>query len=110
MLNLFIFIFLMSDLLQGAVESISIGEIRLSLRKSTVKIREDFLSRDPKLHVLICDIEIVTRASRKGTQKKRSRSSRKTRKSGGGKLMAVANIARFLSITITKLAFRVSLV
>lgn len=102
----------MTNHLQGAVESISIGEIRLSLRKSLVKLGVGFLSRDPKLQVLISDLEIVMRNSSKSSrpsQKTRSRSSQRTRKSGRGKWMVVANMARFLSVSVTELAIRVSL-
>nr|GMC55113.1 protein SABRE isoform X1 [Ipomoea batatas] len=94
---------------KGAVESISIGEIRLSLRKSLVKLGVGFLSRDPKLQVLISDLEIVMRNSSKSSrpsQKTRSRSSQRTRKSGRGKWMVVANMARFLSVSVTELAIR----
>ncbi|KAK6116092.1 hypothetical protein DH2020_008361 [Rehmannia glutinosa] len=58
---------------KGAIESISVGEIRLSLRQSLVKLGVGFISRDPKLQVLICDLEVVIRSSKKGTQKTRSK-------------------------------------
>ncbi|CAH9105183.1 unnamed protein product [Cuscuta epithymum] len=94
---------------KGAVESICIGEIRLSLRQSLVKLGAGFLSRDPKLQVLISDLEIVLRTSRKSTQSSqntRPRSSHRARKSGRGKWMVVANMARFLSVSVTELAVR----
>lgn len=81
--------------LQGAIESISVGEIRLSLRQSLVKLGVGFISRDPKLQVLICDLEVVIRSSKKSTQKSRSK---KPRSSGKVKWMVVDNMARFLSI------------
>ncbi|KAL2505953.1 RNA pol II promoter Fmp27 protein domain [Abeliophyllum distichum] len=58
---------------KGAVESISVGEIRLSLRQSLVKLGVGFISRDPKLQVLICDLEVVMRVSKKSTQKTKSK-------------------------------------
>ncbi|KAK2981031.1 hypothetical protein RJ640_005923, partial [Escallonia rubra] len=88
---------------KGAVESVSVGEIRLSLRQSLVKLGVGFLSRDPKLQVLISDLEVVMRSSSKSKQKSRSH---KPRTSGRGKWMVVANMARFLSISITELVIR----
>lgn len=97
---------------QGPVESVSIGEIRLSLRQSLVKLGVGFLSRDPKLQVLISDLEVVTRTtkSNKGTTKGRQKTkSRKPRSAGRGKWMVIANIARFLSISVTDLALKVAI-
>jgi hypothetical protein len=88
---------------KGPIESVSVGEIRLSLRKSLAKIGVGFLSRDPKIQVLISDLEVVMSASSKGPQKSRSRRSRSSGKksSGKGKWMVVANVARFISISLT---------
>lgn len=88
---------------KGAVESVSIGEIRLSIRQSLVKLGVGFISRDPKLQVLICDLEVVMRASSKISKKAKSR---KSRKSGRGKWMVVANMARFLSVSMTELVVK----
>ncbi|KAM3342335.1 hypothetical protein P3S68_027301 [Capsicum galapagoense] len=88
---------------KGAVESVSIGEIRLSIRQSLVKLGVGFISRDPKLQVLICDLEVVMRASSKSTKKVKSH---KSRKSGRGKWMVVANMARFLSVSVTELVVK----
>jgi len=96
--------------LQGSVESVSIGEIRLSLRQSLVKLGAGFFSRDPKLQVLICDLEIVMRTSKskKGTTQGRQKTkTNKPRASGRGKWMVIANVARFLSISVTELALKV---
>ncbi|KAJ8541282.1 hypothetical protein K7X08_002098 [Anisodus acutangulus] len=88
---------------KGAVESVSIGEIRLSIRQSLVKLGVGFISRDPKLQVLVCDLEVVMRASSKISKKAKSR---KSRKSGRGKWMVVANMARFLSVSVTELVVK----
>ncbi|XP_038714762.1 protein SABRE isoform X2 [Tripterygium wilfordii] len=88
---------------KGAVESISIGEVKLSLRQSLVKLGVGFISRDPKLQVVICDIEVVLRPSKKSTQKSKTR---RPRTSGRGKWMVVANIARFLSVSVTDLVVK----
>ncbi|XVE95166.1 hypothetical protein REPUB_Repub02eG0072900 [Reevesia pubescens] len=90
---------------KGAVESILVGEIKLSLRQSLVKLGASIISKDPKLQVLICDLEIVLRPSSKSSQKAKSR---KPRSSGRGKWMVVANIARFLSVSITDLVLKTS--
>ncbi|KAK9271467.1 hypothetical protein L1049_027058 [Liquidambar formosana] len=88
---------------KGSVESVSVGEIRLSLRQSLVKLGVGFISRDPKLQVLICDLEVVMRPPNKSTQKARSR---KPRTPGRGKWMVVANMARFLSVSVTDLVVK----
>lgn len=62
------------------------------------------MSRDPKLQVLICDLEIVIRSSKKGPQKARSR---KSHSSGRGKWMVLVNMARFLSVSISDLVLKV---
>ncbi|XP_009607444.1 protein SABRE-like isoform X1 [Nicotiana tomentosiformis] len=89
---------------KGAVESIFISEIRLSIRQSLVKLGAGLISRDPKLQLSICGLKVVMRASSKSSKKtssKRTR-SRKSRKLGRGKWMVVANIARFLSVSMTE--------
>ncbi|KAL8261516.1 hypothetical protein R6Q59_025565 [Mikania micrantha] len=92
---------------KGAVESVSVGEIRFSLRQSLVKLGVGFMSRDPKLQLLISDIEIVTRTSNKSSKKTESQRPRRSRSSPGrGKWMVVANMARFLSISVTDLAVK----
>lgn len=96
---------MLCDYLQGAIESISVGEIKLSLRQSLVKLGVGFISRDPKLQILICDLEVCMRPSSKGRPK--SSKPRKTRSSGRGKWMVVANIARYLSVSITDLVLKV---
>ncbi|CAA6657811.1 unnamed protein product [Spirodela intermedia] len=73
---------------KGAVESVSVGEVKLSLRKSLVKLGFSFISRDPKLRFLISDLEI------------------KSRLASRGKWMLLVNVARFLSVSITDLVLR----
>lgn len=88
---------------KGTVESVSVGEIRVSLRQSLVKLGVGFMSRDPKLQVVISDLEVVMRPSNKSAKKSRSRRSRT---SGRGKWMVVANVARFLSVSISELVVK----
>ncbi|XVE55625.1 hypothetical protein DITRI_Ditri03aG0173700 [Diplodiscus trichospermus] len=91
------------DNFQGAVESILVGEIKLSLCESLVTLVASIISMEPKLHLLICDLEVVLRPSSKSSQKAKSR---RPRTSGRGKWMVVANIARFLSVSITDLVLK----
>ncbi|XP_016748907.2 protein SABRE isoform X3 [Gossypium hirsutum] len=88
---------------KGAIESILVGEIKLSLRQSLVKLGAGIISKDPKLQVLICDLEVVLRPSSKSSQKSRPR---KPRSSGRGKWMVVANIARYFSVSVTDLVMK----
>ncbi|CAH8392543.1 unnamed protein product [Eruca vesicaria subsp. sativa] len=90
---------------KGAIESVSAGEIKLSLRQSLVKLGVGFLSRDPKLQLLICDLEVVMRPpnSEKNVSKAKSQ---KPRNSGRGKWMVVANIARFLSVSVADMVVK----
>jgi len=62
------------------------------------------MSRDPKLQVLICDLEVVLRSPDKTPGKKKNR---KSRASGRGKWMIVGNIARYLSVCVTDLVLKV---
>nr|GEW46246.1 hypothetical protein [Tanacetum cinerariifolium] len=92
---------------KGGIESVSVGEIRFSLRQSLVKLGIGFMSRDPKLQLLISDIEIVTRTSNGTSKKTVSQKSRRSRSSPGrGKWMVVANMARFLSISVTDMVVK----
>ena len=93
------------DDFQGAIESVSIGEIKLSLRKSLVKLGFSVISRDPKLQLLICDLEVVIRPSEKNLKTTRTQ---RPRSAGRGKWMVVANMARFLSVSVTELVVKVS--
>lgn len=88
---------------KGPIESVSVGEIRVSVRQSLVRLGAGFFSRDPKLQVLIADLEVVIRPPNKSKQKVKSR---RPRTSGRGKWMLVANVARFLSISVTDLALK----
>uniref|UniRef100_A0A0E0D4L1 FMP27/BLTP2/Hobbit GFWDK motif-containing RBG unit domain-containing protein n=1 Tax=Oryza meridionalis TaxID=40149 RepID=A0A0E0D4L1_9ORYZ len=89
---------------KGSLESISIGEIKLSFRKSLVKLSFGFISKDPKLQLLINDLEIVTRSSSQG--KKLSKPG-KSRSTGKGKWLVTSSMARLLSISVTDLLIKV---
>ncbi|KAL9684811.1 hypothetical protein QQ045_022252 [Rhodiola kirilowii] len=86
---------------KGAVESVSIGEINISLSQSLKKLGIHAFSKDPKIQVQVCELEVAMRASTKGLQKTKTRKSRTG--NGRGKLMLVAKIARFVSVSVTDL-------
>ncbi|CAN0873521.1 Protein SABRE [Linum grandiflorum] len=92
---------------KGPVESVSVGEIRVGLRQPLAKLSVG--SKDPKLQLLICDLEIVLRPSSKGSvsKKRRSRSGRSQKTPGKGKWMVLANVAKFLSVSLTNLVVKV---
>ncbi|KAK3149720.1 hypothetical protein QOZ80_3AG0221540 [Eleusine coracana subsp. coracana] len=89
---------------KGSLESVSIGEIKLSFRKSLVKLSFGVISKDPKLHLLINDLEIVTRSS---SQNKKIGKSARHRSTGKGKWLVTSNMARLLSISVSDLVIKV---
>jgi len=89
---------------KGSVESVSIGEIKLSFRKSLVKLSFGVISKDPKLQLLINDLEIVTRSS---SENKKIRKSAKPRSTGKGKWLVTSSMARLLSVSVTDLIIKV---
>ncbi|GMI90618.1 hypersensitive to Pi starvation 4, SABRE [Hibiscus trionum] len=98
---------------KGALESLSVGEIKLSLCQCSVKLGTGIVSKNLKLQLLISKPEVVLRApskssSSKSSKKAKPRKSSSSKKSSGKgkKLMAVGNIARFLSVSITDLALK----
>ncbi|XP_039039064.1 protein SABRE-like [Hibiscus syriacus] len=97
---------------KGALESISVAEIKLSLCQSLVKLGTGRVSKSLKLQVLISKPEIVLRPSSSSSSKSSKKakphksSSSKSSSGKGKKLMAVGNIARFLSVSITDLALK----
>ncbi|KAL1194358.1 Protein SABRE [Cardamine amara subsp. amara] len=90
---------------KGAIESVSAGEIKLSLRQALVKLGVGFRSRDPKIQVLICDLEVVMRSSTSTTDSQKPK-SQKSRTSGWGKWMVVANVAKFLSVSVADMVVK----
>lgn len=92
-------------ILQGTIYSVSVGEIKLSLRKSLVKLGFSFISRDPKLQLLISDLEVIVRSSAPSAKKSKSQRPRGT---GRAKWMVLTNVARLLSISVNELVFKVT--
>ncbi|XP_020240761.1 protein SABRE-like isoform X2 [Asparagus officinalis] len=92
---------------KGSVESVCIGEIKLSLCKSLVNLWFSFISGDPKLNLLICDLEVVLRPPERSTIKSKSPSKPpRLRSSGKRKWILVTNVARFLSVSVTELVVK----
>ncbi|WOL08896.1 protein SABRE isoform X1 [Canna indica] len=92
---------------KGSIESLSVGEIKLSFRKSLVKLGFGFISRDPKLQLLICDLEVVIRPSQQRKTVNKVGKVEKPRSAGKGKWMLLTSIARFLSISVTDFVVKV---
>lgn len=90
---------------KGSVESLTIGEFKLSLRKTLVKLGAGFVSKDPKLQLLISDLEIVLRHSEKNNKRKKL-SSPKSHSASRGKWMVLANMARYLSVSLVDLTVK----
>ncbi|PPD77229.1 hypothetical protein GOBAR_DD25836 [Gossypium barbadense] len=94
---------------KGALESLVVSEIKLTLCQPSVKLGNGIISKNLKLQLVISDPEIVLRPKSKSSSSKSSKKAKssKPRSSGKGKkLMAVGNIARFLSVSITDLVLK----
>ncbi|XP_028802142.1 protein SABRE [Neltuma alba] len=86
---------------KGAVESVYIGEIKLSLCWASCFSL-------PKLQVLLCDLKCVLRSSNKSHGKTKRRKSRSSSQSSGKRkwMMVVANIARYLSLCVRSVVLK----
>lgn len=91
---------------RGAVESVSVGEIKLCLDKSLVKLGDGFISRDQKLKLVIRGLEVVTRTPDKSLKKTSPRKPKSSSGKPGKKVMVVANMAKYLSLSVTELAVK----
>ncbi|KAK2448310.1 protein SABRE [Trifolium repens] len=92
---------------KGATESVCIGEIKLSLIHSSVEHGVDVGSWNPKLQLLICNLEVVTRPTIKSSGKKKTQKSKsKTRSLSTGKWRTIVNIARYFSFSLTELVLK----
>ncbi|KAL4180176.1 hypothetical protein AMTRI_Chr13g123910 [Amborella trichopoda] len=89
---------------KGGVESVFVGEVKISLRKSLVKLGWSFISKDPKLQVLITDLEIVLRRPEKTVKKVQHR---KSQSASRGKWILITNVSRLVSISVTELTVKI---
>ncbi|OAY77250.1 Protein SABRE [Ananas comosus] len=92
---------------KGAVESISVGEIKLSTQKSLVEFGLSVISREPKLELLISEFEIILSSSAQSTKKKKKSQTRRPHSGGKGKWMVFTNFARFLSVHVIEINVKV---
>ncbi|KAJ1421322.1 FMP27, GFWDK domain [Sesbania bispinosa] len=95
----------LSVLVLGAIESVSIGEIKLRLCHSLVEFGVGYSSWDPKLQLLICNLEVVMGPSNKSPGKKKKNKSN-SRALSRGKWRTIGNIARYLSLRVTDLVLK----
>lgn len=99
--------------MQGAVESVSIGEIKLSFRRCLVEHGVGKSSWDPKLQLVICNLEIVTRPPIKSSESSEIKKKKPKKSSGGssgkgkGKWKTISNIAKYLSLSVTNVVLKV---
>ncbi|CAH8337276.1 unnamed protein product [Eruca vesicaria subsp. sativa] len=91
---------------KGAIESISVGEFKANLSQSLVELCATAFIQDPKVIFSICDLKVVTRPPSKSSKGPRKPKTRKSGSGGGGKgkkLMLLANIGRFFSVSLTNI-------
>ncbi|CAN8283903.1 unnamed protein product [Cochlearia groenlandica] len=90
---------------KGSIESIFIGELKVNLSQSLIELFAKAFIQDPKVIFSICDMKIVTRPPSKSSKSRRKSKPRKNpRSSSNGKLMLLANIGRFFSVSMTNIA------
>ncbi|KAG0466924.1 hypothetical protein HPP92_018504 [Vanilla planifolia] len=83
---------------KGSIEFVSIGEVKLTFARSLIKKGSNCLYSHPKLQLVACDIEIIMKKSDSSNKKRKSRASNPK---GKRKLfIIIANIARFMSVSI----------
>uniref|UniRef100_A0A1J3J5Z2 FMP27/BLTP2/Hobbit GFWDK motif-containing RBG unit domain-containing protein n=1 Tax=Noccaea caerulescens TaxID=107243 RepID=A0A1J3J5Z2_NOCCA len=89
---------------KGSIESIYVGEFKANLSQSLVELCAKAFIQDPKVIFSICDLKVVTRPPSKSSKGPRKSKTRKSRSGGGkGKLMLLANIGRFFSVSMTNM-------
>lgn len=94
------------------MESISVGEFKANLSQSLVELCATAFLQDPKVIFSICDLKIVTRPPSSSKKRPRKPKTRKSGSGGGGgkgKLMLLANVGRFFSVSMTNITVQVKL-
>jgi hypothetical protein len=95
------------------MESISIGEIKLIIKESLLDLGLILSSHKPIIELVISDISVAMRAkspTQSAKKKKMKPPSKKKLGSSGGKgkkLMMLAKAARFLSLSVFNITFKV---
>ncbi|WVY91260.1 hypothetical protein V8G54_036774, partial [Vigna mungo] len=96
---------------KGGIESIYVGEIKLSFRRCLVDHGAGFSSWDPKLQLIICNLEVVTRPPIKSTEVKKKKPKKSSGGSSGngkgkGKWKTISSIAKYFSLSVTNIVFK----
>lgn len=91
--------------LQGVLESLIIGEVRLCTQRSSRQSQNNELARNCVLQILVYDAEVVLRENSK--QKFQKGRHQKRRPSGRGKWMIFTNIAKYVTVSVAELLVQV---
>lgn len=90
--------------MQGGIASLAVGEVRFSFRKQL-----SALLRDYKFQLFVSDVEIVLQKP-VGLTKKKSRSKPRSQKNPTAerrKWIVIANLAKYLKLSITDFVLKV---
>lgn len=90
---------------KGSIDTLFIGEVKLTLGRSLIKMGSNSVYSPPKLQLLICDIEVKVKKSGPSDKKNKSQGSNSRRK--GKLLLTISNIARFFSVCIKDIVVKV---
>ncbi|KAK8919195.1 hypothetical protein KSP39_PZI021895 [Platanthera zijinensis] len=90
---------------KGTIDYISIGEIKLTLGRSLPKMGCRSMYSHLRLQLLICDLEVVIKKPELSNKKGKSQGSNSSKK--GKLLLTIANITRFLSVSIKEIVIKV---
>lgn len=100
---------------KGPLQSLSIGEIRLGLRKPLTQLGFSILTQGPMLQLRISDLEIVLRQPAKSANKKKppprnstsaSSAKPKGKAKGQAKWRIITNVANLFSLSIVELRLK----
>ena len=92
-------------MLQGALESLVIGEVRLLTRRPSRDSQNNELARSCVFQVLFYDAEIVIRKDSKQSFKKGHHQKRHSY--SHGKWMIFANLAKYVTVSVAELLVQV---
>lgn len=102
---------------KGPLQSISVGEIRLGLRKPLTQLGLTILTQGPVLQLRISELDIVLRQPAKSANKKKPAPRKPTSASspkpegkskGQAKWRLITNVASLLSLSLVDLRFKAS--
>ncbi|KAI5072700.1 hypothetical protein GOP47_0012806 [Adiantum capillus-veneris] len=90
---------------KGALESLVIGEVRLRTCRPSLDAHGNEQGTTAMLQVLLCDAELILRKPAKQTPAKKRRPKRHL--SGRGKWMILANITKYVTVSVVELVMQV---